>query len=378
MRDPTPAVHDSIALTRALVAFPSLNPPGAEAGCIAYLADLLRRGGFRVETHDFAAGRPSLVATVAGSGPEAPLCFTGHVDVVPLGAAPWSVEPFAGAIHDGKLFGRGSSDMKAGVAAFVAATLAELDGAPLRRGITLVITSGEETGCEGAFHLGRIGALGNAALMVVAEPSSNQPVVAHKGSLRVAVTARGRTAHSSMPDMGDNAIDKVASWIERLRAYRFPVQPHPLLGATTAAVTTIQGGQNINSVPDHAIFTVDFRTIPSHDHTALLAEIRALFGPEAEIAIVTDFKGFATDPGDGALAPLMRLLEEHQGKRPVATGAPYFTDASALVPAFDNVPTVILGPGEAAQCHRTDEFCFVHRIEEAFDLYRGLIRRVCR
>jgi succinyl-diaminopimelate desuccinylase len=370
---------DCVGLAQELVQFPSLNPPGEEKACIDHLAGLLADGGLQVDTYEFAPGRPSLVARIAGSGDGKPLCFTGHVDVVPLGASAWKQDPFGRDIVDGKLNGRGATDMKGGVAAFVAAVLSQLqEDKPFRRGITLVITAGEETGCEGAFHLARLGVLGEAALLVVAEPSSNLPIVAHKGSMRLIVSATGVTAHSSMPELGDNAIDKVARWVHLLSKHRFAIPDHPLLGKSTAAVTTITGGQNINSVPDAARFTVDFRTIPDHSHADLLAEMDDLFGPDAAIEKVTDFPGFSTDPEDPALAPLMDILTDRLRHRPSATGASYFTDASALVPAFGHVPTVVLGPGELDQCHRTDEFCFVDRIEEASDIYGELIRRMCR
>jgi succinyl-diaminopimelate desuccinylase len=369
---------DSVQLARELLRFPSVNPPGDEAACIGYLAGMLSSAGLSVETHEFAPGRPSIVARAAGVGPQAPLCFTGHVDVVPLGDVDWSVPPYAGEIIDGKLFGRGSSDMKTGVASFVAATLGAVErGRDFQRGITLVITSGEETGCEGAFHLGRIGALGASSLLVVAEPSSNQPIIAHKGSIRLRVTAKGKTAHSSMPEIGDNAIDKIADLICRLRAHRFKEEPDRLLGRTTATVTTVSGGMNINSVPDAASFTVDIRTIPHHRHQDVLAEIRDLFGADVDIKVVTDFAGFATDAEDPALAPLVKILAGKYGAAPTFRGAPYFTDASALVPAFGHVATVVIGPGEAEQCHQTDEYCFVHRIEEATEIYRELIDAMC-
>jgi succinyl-diaminopimelate desuccinylase len=366
-----------VELTRKLVRFPSLNPPGQEQECAHYLAGLLEQAGLALELHEFAPGRPSMVARLRGTSDLKPLAFTGHLDVVPLGEKAWSAPPFAADINDGKLFGRGSSDMKAGVAAFVAAVVAEARRNTLRRGITLVITAGEETGCEGAFHLAKVGALGPAELLIVAEPSSNLPVIAHKGSVRLRISAKGRTAHSSMPELGDNAIYKIADWIRRIEALEFNEHAHPLLGRTTASVTTVSGGQNINSVPDSAAFTVDFRTVPSHDHGELVAHIRRLCGDEASIDVVTDFKGFATAPDDTATEPLMSILEGRMGHRPSPAGAPYFTDASALVPGFDNVATVVIGPGEAAQCHQTDEFCYVHRIDEAFEIYGELIRRMC-
>ncbi len=369
---PSPAVE----LARDLVRLPSMNPPGDETGPIGLLAGRVEAAGFACEVHAFAPNRPSLVARLAGSGEGAPLAFTGHVDVVPLGAAPWSVDPFAAEISDGRLYGRGSADMKAGIAAFVDAAL-DIAGRGLSRGITLVITAGEETGCEGAFHLARVGALGKASLLVVAEPSSNELILAHKGSLRLGIAARGRTAHSSMPELGDNAIYKAADWIGRLRAFPFAAPDHPLLGGSTLAVTTIQAGLNINSIPDKARFTVDFRTVPAEDHATLLAAVRTATAPDAEIVTIVDVPGFSTAPGDPAIAPVVAAYERAFARPPVPMGAPYFTDASALTPALGNVATVVIGPGDMAQAHQTDEFCRIERIDEARAIYADIIRTTC-
>jgi succinyl-diaminopimelate desuccinylase len=368
---------DSVQLAQKLIRFASLNPPGEEKACADFVADLLSEDGFSIARHEFAPGRPSLVARLAGDAALPPLCFTGHLDVVPLGSAPWRHPPFDAVIADGKLHGRGSSDMKAGIAAFITAALAHRrDGAVFRRGLTFVITAGEETGCEGAFDLARKNALGDCALLIVAEPTSNHPVFAHKGSLRVKVSAKGKTAHSSMPEEGDNAITKITAWMSQLTQHRFAAE-HPLLGRSTAAITMVGGGQNINSVPDAAWFTVDFRTLPDHDHAGLLANLAAMFGPQAAIETITDFKGFATLPDEPATAPLMDLLAARLGTRPIPSGAPYFTDASALVPGFNHAPTIVIGPGEAEQCHKTDEYCHVARIIEAFEIYHALIQRMC-
>jgi succinyl-diaminopimelate desuccinylase len=133
---------DAVALTQTLVRFDTRNPPGDEAACVRHLANLLESHGFAVTLSDFGLNRLNLVAR-RGDGP-APT-FTGHLDVVPLGSAPWTRDPFGGEIIDGKLYGRGSCDMKAGVAAMIAAAIAEPD-AP----VTLILTGGEETGSNGA------------------------------------------------------------------------------------------------------------------------------------------------------------------------------------------------------------------------------------
>lgn len=369
---------DSVALAQKLIQFPSLNPPGEEAELVAYLSSFLENAGLSVEIFEFAPNRPSIVAKTPSKEGTNPLVFGGHIDVVPLGDAEWQFDPFAADIYDGKMYGRGSSDMKCGIAAAVAATLNQLEkNGGLKRGVTLVIAAGEETGCEGSLHIGREAGITSAELLIVPEPSSNLPVVAHKGSLRIIVTARGKTSHSSMPWVGENAIDKVARWICALDGRRFDQKDHPFLGATTASVTTISGGMNINSVPDEAHFTVDFRTIPGINHNALIAGLHEIWGEEAEIEVVTELDGFYTSPDEPAIVPVMNILEKRMGFRPAATSQPYFTDASALVPALRNVPTVVIGPGEAEQCHRTDEYCDVQAIIDATEIYEELIKTLC-
>ena len=269
---------DAVRLAQKLIQFPSLYPPGNEKACAEFVAHHLESMGFPVETYEFAPGRPSLVARLGGSFGGEPLAFTGHLDVLPVGAAQWHFPPFDAVLDEGALHGRGSCDMKSGIAAFItAAARLQAEGAVLRRGLIFVITAGEETGCEGAFDQAKRRILGEAELLIVAEPTSNQPVIAHQGSLRDVVTARGRTAHSAMPHEGENAISKVVGWITCIEAHRFE-KIHPLLGRTTAVTTTIVGGQNVNSVPDTASFTVDFRTLPDDDHAALLNLLRDLFG----------------------------------------------------------------------------------------------------
>lgn len=193
---------DPVVLTRTLVAVDTINPPGDERPCAEHLGRLLEDVGFTVSYHEFAERRTSLVARIGGSSETTPLCFTGHIDTVPLGATPWTVEPFAGEISDGKLYGRGTTDMKSGVAAFVVAVLRlgrELAAGP---GVILVITAGEETGCEGAYHLaGLADVLGEAGAIVVAEPSSNQPWIGHKGAIWL--TAKNHRSHGSRINAGE-------------------------------------------------------------------------------------------------------------------------------------------------------------------------------
>src|SRR3954469_23106467 len=150
---------DAVALTRKLLSFNTINPPGAEEACAAYLGSLLETAGFRVDYAAFAPTRMSLVAGIGRDTGKPPLGFTGHIDTVPLGSAAWKNDAFGASLEGGKLYGRGSSDMKSGVAAFVIAALQMAEKLRAGPGVTLVITADEECGCGGAAHLVKEGRL---------------------------------------------------------------------------------------------------------------------------------------------------------------------------------------------------------------------------
>ncbi|MEI7430684.1 MAG: M20 family metallopeptidase [Betaproteobacteria bacterium] len=370
---------DAVALTQTLIRMNTINPPGNEDQCCYYLSALLEAAGFSCESYEFAPRRTSLVAKIGGSDHgQAPLCFTGHIDVVPLGAAPWSCDPFAAEIVDGKLYGRGSSDMKSGVAAFVSAALelsAELQDGP---GLVLVITAGEETGCEGAFDLARRHQLdhimGNAGAMVVAEPTSNYPLVGHKGALWLKAKTSGVTAHGSMPQYGDNAIYKAARAVSALEKFEFDSAPHVLMGPATLNVGTIRGGLNINSVPDAAEIGIDIRTIPGVSHPALYGCLCQHLGDDVKLETVLDVESVYTDPAEPWIQSVFAVMAPLLGESPNPRSVAYFTDAAALTRAFDGPPTIILGPGEPHLAHQTDEYCQVARIEQAVLAYQQIIR----
>lgn len=369
--------RDAVELTKALLRFDTINPTGDETACARHLGDLLADAGFRVAYHAYGERRTCVVASIGGNADKPPLCITGHIDTVPLGAAPWRKDPFAGETDGNRLFGRGSSDMKSGVAAFIVAALAisgKLAGTP---GIELVITGGEESGCEGAFHLARTHALGRAGAMLVAEPTANYPLVGHKGAFWLEARATGVTAHGSMPERGVNAVYKAARAVAALEHFDFATPSHPLLGAPTLNVGTFHGGLNINSVPDLARVGIDIRTIPGQDHAALYQRLRGHVGADVELETILDVGGVHTDEGDAWVADVFDVMTPILGEAPKPRAASYFTDASALRPAYGNPPTVILGPGEPRMAHQTDEYCNADRIREAVDAYGTIIGRWC-
>lgn len=275
---------DVISLTRKLLSFNTVNPPGNEEEIAQFVGGILAGNGFKIELPVFAPERLHLVAEKGLSSLKPPIVFSGHFDTVPLGNTTWAVDPFAGEVIDGKIYGRGSSDMKGGLAAMILASIEVFSDTPPEGGIRLIFSAGEELGCLGISDLVQENKdLGNASAVIVGEPTSNMPVTSHKGALYLKAVSSGKTAHSSMPELGVNAIYKAARSITRIMNLNFDVEKDQLLGYPTINVGTISGGMNLNSVPDHAEFTIDIRSTSRISHISILEKLKELIGDETAI-----------------------------------------------------------------------------------------------
>ena len=369
---------DPRRLTRELLAFNTINPPGQERACAHHLGAILEAAGYAVEYHEFADTRTSLIARIGGGTGKPPICFTGHIDVVPLGAKRWAHDPFAGETDGDRLYGRGSTDMKSGIACFIAMAVELAPHLARSPGLVLVITAGEEVGCEGAKYLAARGVLGRAGAVVVAEPTSNYPYIGHKGLAWFEVETTGVTAHGSMPDLGDNAIVKMARVIDDLQHYHFEVDSHPVMGKPTLNVGTIRGGLNTNSVPDEARITVDTRTVPGIDHGHLCGSLAALLAPRgARVRPLVDTPALYTDPSDAWVQEVYAACTPYLDAPPQPRTITFSTDGADLGRGFGGPPTVIVGPGEPQLAHQTDEWCSMERMAQSVDLFTTLARRWC-
>ncbi|MEO8537502.1 MAG: M20 family metallopeptidase [Betaproteobacteria bacterium] len=366
---------DAVALTQKLLSFNTINPPGAEQECAAYLGSLLQAAGFQVDYAAFAPTRTSVVARIGRSMDKPPLGFTGHMDTVPLGAAQWKRDAFGASLEGGRLYGRGSSDMKSGVAGFVIAAIALAERLRESPGVTLVLTADEECGCGGAAFLAQnTSLLGKVGALLVGEPTANYPLVGHKGALWLEARTSGVTAHGSMPERGDNAIYKAVRAVDILRDFDFAVEPHHLMGRPTLNVGTLHGGINVNSVPDRATIGIDIRTIPGQDHGRVRMRLQQALGEGVEIVPIVDVEAIYTDPLEPWMQQVFAVAGRQLGERPEVRSATYFTDAAVLNAVYRDVPICVLGPGEPQLAHQTDEYCLVDRVEQSVAIYTELIR----
>ena len=369
-------MHDDnvITLTQKLITMNTVNPPGNELEAAKYVGELLKANGFDVAYPVFENGRLHVIAEKETSSLVPPIVLSGHLDVVPVGTQCWSVNPFGGEIIDGKIYGRGSSDMKGGVAAIVFGAIRAFRKGTPQGGVRLVITAGEEQGCQGVHQLvTTYGNLGKASAVIVAEPTSNSPATGHKGGLYMSVSFSGITAHSSMPERGDNAIYKAARAISKIEKFDFHAEKDPLLGYPTINVGKMSGGQNLNSVPDHAEFTIDVRSTTKVNHAVILDRLKTELGDEARIEILVDMNPVSTNEGEPFVNLVYDVCKVDRFTGEFPKSLPYLTDGAVLQRFYGGVPTIILGPGQPEMAHQTDEFCYIDKINQAVEIYKEII-----
>jgi succinyl-diaminopimelate desuccinylase len=365
-----------VSLTRELLAFNNINPPGNEAGIARFTAGLLADNGFKATLLPFDEGRLHLIAERGLTGSSPPIVFSGHFDTVPLGSNQWRVDPFGGEIHDGRLWGRGSSDMKGGLAAMIVASVRAFQEAPPAGGVRLVFSAAEELGCIGIQQLAStLKKPGRAAAVIVGEPTSNHPFIGHKGALYINAVTTGTTAHSSMPHLGDNAIYKAAKAILKAKDFNFTAEKDPLLGFPTINVGRMNGGMNLNSVPDRAEFSMDIRSTSTVDHEKILLALAGEMGSDVKLEVLVNLGPVFT----GADEPFVRLAYDvchvDPSDQSVLKALPYLTDGSVLQRMYGGVPTIILGPGQPEAAHQTDEFCFIEKLEQSVEIYYDILTK---
>ena len=340
-------------------------------------AGLLDTAGFDTVLPEWADGREQLVARHGSA--RAPLTFTGHLDTVPADASQWSVDPWAAERDGDRLVGRGTSDMKSGVAALLVAVADHAANGHDCRGVQVVLTAGEETGCTGARALSS-GDVAPGGPLVVAEPTANLLVPGHKGAHWMRLTSAGRAAHGSAPELGDNAAVRVARAAVALHD-KDDWPADEVFGPVTANVGLLRGGVQANVVPDTAELLLDVRTVPGVEPDALRALVSDLAGERVDVADHVLLPVVDTERDDPFVGTVREALAAVGAPDDVQPPARYFTDASVLAPLLGTdaraVPTVVLGPGEPDQCHVVDEWCSTAKVETAMEIYAALLERWC-
>jgi acetylornithine deacetylase len=339
-------------------------------------------------TWDEKRNKANIFATIGPSDIPG-IVLSGHTDVVPVEGQDWSTDPFRLSIADGKLFGRGTADMKS----FIAVCLAlapEFAAAPLRMPVHFAFSYDEEVGCVGVRRL--IDDLAHLPvrprLCIVGEPTGMKAVIGHKGKKSVRCHVEGHECHSALNHKGVNAVEIAAEMVVRLRAMQRRIREQGPFDHgyqppyTTVHTGTMQGGTALNIVPRSCSFEFEIRNLPTHDPEELMAEVRGwaqdLVPEMLDISIASGITldehnstpGLSMDEMDQAV----RLVCALSGSNDTSKVA-FTTEAGLFQQA--GIPAVVCGPGDIAQAHRPDEFITVGQVAQCEDFLRRLLAHMC-
>ena len=370
-----------VDLTIQLVQTPTENPPGNEKGAAQFLKSILPKMGFKVKILLSPKRRWNIVAEKRWGKGGRTLIFNGHLDVVPAGdPSQWKYPPFQGKLCKGRIYGRGASDMKSGIASFIhALSMIDRSEISLHQGaVILHLVSDEEShGHQGMDFLTQKGGIqGDAAL--VGEPTDLHPVIAHKGALWLRISTFGKSAHSAKPHLGVNAIEKMIKLMDRLNSLTLGGE-HPLLGKPTLSIGTIQGGTKINVVPDRCEIEVDRRMLPGEKKKEVLGEMKEILDSlqsqdslfQYRMEEIDYAEPSEVDPEEEIVRVGVEAIQEVLGKKPPLRAFSGFTDSRFYINQC-HIPTLVFGPGDTNQIHTTDESVEVEALVHAAHIY-GLI-----
>jgi acetylornithine deacetylase len=368
-------MSDTIELLKSLVAIDSVNPDlvhgaAGETTAAAFIMEWFRQRAFELHRIEDRSGRPSIVAIARGTGAGRTLLFDGHLDTV--GVQGYDGDPFAPRIENGRLFGRGSQDMKSGVAAMMIAA-DRAARARLAGDVIVACVADEEYASIGTEAIAR---LFKADAAIIPEPTGLAVTIAHKGFVWFDVLVKGRAAHGSRPDLGIDAIVKTGKFLvvldqedRRLRS----LAPHPLLGTPSVHASLIQGGQELSSYPAECMTRIERRTVPGETPETVDAHLRSMLNRlEAQDADfnATLTRGLARNPmevpSDAPIVPILLAAATNRlGRVPTIEGMSGWTDCALLADA--GIPSILFGP-TGAGLHGETEYVEIESVDAVADI----------
>ncbi len=380
----------SLEMIRRLIAFPTVSRD-SNLGLIHYVRDYLKPFDAEIRlTYDDGKRKANLFATLGPRG-EAGIALSGHTDVVPTEGQAWDADPFEMVERDGKLYGRGTSDMKSFIAVALALT-PEFVNRGLKTPLHLALSYDEEVGCLGVGRL--IGDLAQAGVRpracIVGEPTLMRPVIAHKGKRGYRCTVRGLAGHSAYAPRGVNAVEYAAEAIAYLKgmARRFrdmgPFDRGFDIAYTTVHSGVIRGGTALNVIPHECTFDFEFRHLPGDDPEHLLREFKHFVRTrlEPEMCEIDAAAGFVIEPlsvipvlDTGPESEVVGLAQELSGEAEIGKVS-FGTEASQFQHA--GIPTVVCGPGSIEQAHKPNEYVTLDQVARCEAFMRRLMDKICK
>ncbi|HUZ51667.1 MAG TPA: M20 family metallopeptidase [Streptosporangiaceae bacterium] len=380
-----------VAFTQHLVRTRSVHDPATgatERQAAILVAEKMREFGWEPLIEEVAPGRPNVVAFVTGGGGSGPtLVFEGHTDVVTEGErGDWDSDPYSGEIRNGRLYGRGSADMKSGLAAALYAARAVQFAGPFPGRIAVCALADEEGMMLGAKQLARSGLLADAAGVIVCEPEGGEICTMAKGAIRVKIELRGAMAHGAMPHLGNNPISAASRLLLKLEQLQSTVRAECAMSdgveAMSMTPTVFLAGAmpQVNVIPSTSVLCLDLRTTPAVDHSGLLARIgdlaagvTAATGVDITLEVLDDRPAVDISPEHPLVVALAAAhVRVHGAPAPFGI-VPGTTDGTILT-RDAGLATVVYGPGGKWIAHQADEFVSVAEIGQYAMVYAEAAR----
>lgn len=360
-----------------VLAIKSVNHCDDEGKVAEYLRDYLMEAGIEAQVQRIDETHGNLIAFIPGENHDKHVVWNGHIDTVPYGdLKEWNTDPAVPVEIDGKIYARGTSDMKSGIAA-MAYTLASIvkSGKKPAYDITLIGTCDEEKNGLGASELLKAGLFPQVDEVLIGEPTGLDIGIAQKGCLWLEILIYGKTSHGAYPEQGASAIEYGVAIANRMKAY-VTAASHPILGHATAHMTQISGGIAPNMTPDRCSILMDMRLVPGQSKDDVLDFLGAIaqeYAAETDglLRVEWDVKNYrdavSTDSKDPFTVGLQRCIEAH-GVTPEHIGINYFTDGSLLLLANPDLKILLFGAGEAAVCHKPNEYVILEKYEKSIEI----------
>ncbi|HEX6648984.1 MAG TPA: M20 family metallopeptidase [Pyrinomonadaceae bacterium] len=375
---------NTLKLLRDMIAIPSVNPMRANSGepveqaMANFIESVLSRSGIDCERQAVAEGRENVIGIVQPTKPAANgLMLNSHMDTVPVDNM--SINPFDPVIENGCVFGRGSCDAKASIAAMLSAVIDYANRSERPSAVVFAAMADEEFAFSGAWKL--IEKSWPVSACIIGEPTLLRRVIAHKGIVRWRITVQGVSAHGATPELGRSAVydgARVALALEEFAQQLARRESHPMLGHPALNVGKVTGGQSVNIVPDKCVFELERRLLPGEDGLRVVRDcevfLRERLGAQVQLSFEEPYlvdPPMETTPNAAIVSALAHAQQATLGFARELAGANYGTDGSKLAKA--GIETIVCGPGDIAQAHTANEFVELEQVELATRMYAHLL-----
>ena len=363
-------------LLQRLIQIKSVNPPGNEDGIANFIKGFLIKNDIPSELVPLEEGRSSVVAKIEGKE-ERNITLCGHLDTVRVIEEDWSKPPFQGLMEEGKMYGRGTSDMKGGVAAIIyTLILLKRRGITPQKKVQLALTADEEWGYRGAKTLVDQGFFDQTDFLIITEPTNLQVAVGEKGEIWIKAKFYGKSAHGSTPELGVNTVVPGSKFVlEVSEEYKKLFNPDPLWGNNSINIGQFHGGVQVNVVPNYSEVQLDFRVISEEDKKRALELVRKKgqdiaeeFGVQFKEEIFNYHPPIFTSLDNLYIQKFMQVAGVKE-----ATIVKYCTDGGTIIPE-KKIPFIVFGPGDIAQAHQNDEYIELESLYQSVDTFLEFLK----